>query len=438
MKRSFLFNLVIISILILFTSCNKRPEPYSILEYKGDGVVANYTKSYMTMSYETESIKPNSILAGKGDLILYGENLLSCVGKNSGTKFSYKADKEFGYINGKIRSITIPEKDDQLPAFLRSDTTDFSQLEFITFGSKVPESYMPLLTRLAKIRPDAGLSFENGLSNLSEILKLFDPAVILAGNIPVKDYGLFSGEPNLESLLLVLEDSINTTPLPAMAELEQLIISGEGESITGDQFLANNSQLEKLSLISVGTFDCSVLKSLAHLKELMIFDCDTILNVELIKEHKSLEVLIPYWEDFKYDITENDLPALRWISFSSKLPQNIFESFIGSNPNLEVVEIIKNTNITNLQPLLSLKKLYGLTIVDTLTDINTVKSLKNLKYLSLPNGVLNDSIKKAIIHEALPGTVLASNEGVCLGSGWLLLLIPFIMLFSFVSKKKRS
>jgi hypothetical protein len=158
----------------------------------------------------------------------------------------------------------------------------------------------------------------------------------------------------------------------------------------------------------------------------------------MIKEHKRLEVLNPFWDDFRYDITEKDLPSLRWITISSLLPQGAFESLITSNPNLEVVEIIKNSNITNLQPLLSLKNLYGLTVVDTLTDITTIKSLTNLKYLSLPDGIMNDSIKRAVIRKALPGTVLAANEGVCLGSGWLLLLIPFVMILGFITKNKRD
>jgi hypothetical protein len=438
MKRFFLFNLMIITLLIFFISCNKKPEPYSILEFKGVGAVSNYFKNYMTISYETDTIKANSILAGDGDLILYNENNLTRFDKNYGVKFILKTGDDCSYINGKIRSITIPEKDNLLPAFLKSDTVDFSQLEFISFGSKVPVSYMPFLTHLAKIKPDAGLNFENKMDSLEWILKIFDPAIILGTEIPSKDLNLLAGKPNLESLILGLLDSINTTPLPAMAELEQLVIAGESKSIISGQFLAKNSQLEKLSVISVGTFDCSVLKPLTNLKELMIFDCDTVLNVELIKDHKGLEVLIPNWRNFKYDITEKDLPALRWICFGKEVPQTIFESFIRSNPNLEVVEIIKNSNIGNLQSLQTLKSLYGLTIVDTLTDINTIKSLKNLKYLSLPRGVINDSLKKALIHQALPGTVLAANEGVCLGSGWLLLLVPFIILFRFVARKGKS
>jgi hypothetical protein len=438
MKRSFLFSGAAILLLVLIFSCKEKKEPYSILEFKGDGGVANYSKSEMTISYETDITITNSILAEKGDLILYNEKSFMGFDKNSGNLFNYKADKLCGYINGKIRTITIPEKEDQLPAFLKSDTTDFSQLEFISFESDSPVIFMPFLTRLAKIRPNAGLSFENGMDNFSEILKLFDPWIIVAGGKPVKDYSIFSGEPNLETLFLAVEDSLYTTPLPALPELEQLLIAGSNNAwLAGDQFLVNNSQLEKLSVISLGAFDCAVLKPLTNLRELMIFNCDTVLNADLIKEHKSLEVLVPWCNNFKYDITEKDFPALRWITITSELPQNIFESLIASNPNLEVVEIVKNSKISNLQPLLKLKNLYGLTVVDTLTDINTLKSLKTLKYLSLPKGVINDSIKKAMIHQALPGTVLASNEGVCLGSGWLLLLIPFIILFRFISVKKR-
>jgi hypothetical protein len=438
MKRSLILSIVMISVLAYISSCKEKEEPYSILKFKGDGGVANYSKGYMTISYETDTAAGNYILAETGDLIFCGESSLTCFDKNSGTSFSYKAEKEYGYINGKIRFIKIPEKDDQLQAFLLSDTIDFSQLEFIVFGSKVTEGTLPFLTRLAKIKPDAGLSFENGLENLPEILTLFDPGIIVAGGITVKNYGLLSGEPNLKSLLLAVEDQKDTNPLPAMAELKQLIISGSGEiDLTGDRFLSNNSQVERLSVISVGTFDCEVLRPLSNLKELFIFDCDTVLNVDLIKDHKNLEVLVPSWKDFKYDITEKDLPSLRWITITSELPQDKFELLIASNPNLEVVEIVKNSKISNLQPLLKLKNLYGLTVVDTLTDISTVKSLKSLKYLSLPKRVINDGIRKALIQQALPGTVLASNEGVCLGSGWLLLLIPFVMLFRFISMKKR-
>jgi hypothetical protein len=156
----------------------------------------------------------------------------------------------------------------------------------------------------------------------------------------------------------------------------------------------------------------------------MIFSCDTVLNADLIKGQKKIEVLIPSWEDFRYEITAEDLPALRWIRFTSEVPQGVFDKFIGTNPELEVVEIIKNSEIANLASLF--------------TDMSSVKALKNLKYLSLPENILSDSLKKSILRQEMPGTVLAANEGVCLGSGWLLLLIPFVFLFRMISRKRKS
>jgi hypothetical protein len=438
MKRSSLSSLALILLTILVNSCKEKAEPWSILEFKGDGIVANFSKGYMTIFYSTDTTTANSVLAERGDIILYGENSITSFGKNPGSLLSFKSDKECAYINGKLRSITIPDKAEKLSAFLVSDTTDYSYLEFIVFSSDVPESLMPFLTRLSKIRPDAGLSIENDQVNLAEILGLFDPRIILGSGINFKDFGLLSAEPSLETLLLSVNDSLETKPLPAMAKLEQLIIEGSDKAyLTDENYFENNPQVERLSLISFPAFECAILKPLTNLRELIIFECDTVLSAALIKNHKSLEVLNPMWDDFKYDITEKDLPNLKWITISSELSQSEFESFIDSNPGLEVVEIMRNFKINNLQPLLSLKNLYGLTVVDTLTDINTMKSLKTLKYLSLPEKVISDSIKKASIRQALPGTILASNEGVCLGSGWLLLLIPFIVLFRFISMKKR-
>jgi hypothetical protein len=100
------------------------------------------------------------------------------------------------------------------------------------------------------------------------------------------------------------------------------------------------------------------------------------------------------------------------------------------------MEIMDNDIIRNLQPVLTLRKLLGLTITDTLTDFAAVKSLKNLKYLSLPDKFLNDTIRKTELQKSLPDTRIVSNKGVCLGSGWLLLLIPLILVFKIFAREK--
>ena len=125
----------------------------------------------------------------------------------------------------------------------------------------------------------------------------------------------------------------------------------------------------------------------------------------------------------------NELTNIRWMAFYQGATQEEFNGFIEHHPELEVVDIIKNESISDLHPLLTLKNIYGLTVADSLTDFQTLKSLKSLAFLSLPDVVLNDSIKKAELQKSLPDTKLVATHGVCLGSGWLLLIIPFVLLF---------
>ncbi len=99
-----------------------------------------------------------------------------------------------------------------------------------------------------------------------------------------------------------------------------------------------------------------------------------------------------------------------------------------AHPGLEVIEIIENNKINDLQPLSKLKLLCGLTITDTVTDITSVKTLTKLKYLSLPDKFLSDTFMKADLLKSLPNTRISANEGFCLGSGWLLLLIPLVLI----------
>jgi uncharacterized membrane protein len=40
------------------------------------------------------------------------------------------------------------------------------------------------------------------------------------------------------------------------------------------------------------------------------------------------------------------------------------------------------------------------------------------------------------MQKSLPGTSIVANEGFCLGSGWLLLIIPLVLVLKFFGSKK--
>jgi hypothetical protein len=314
---------------------------------------------------------------------------------------------------------------------------DFSALQFINFKSKIKESYLPYLNELAKTRPNAGISFGGDFGEMTELLKIFNPGIITGPALSRSDYDQLSKLTNLEILMVTLDDSIFSDPLPAMPELEQLFLTNIDEDITlTNDLLVNNKQIERVIIWKSGSFDLAILNPLVNLKELVVTGIDSIENPGLINNQKNLEVLSITGDNLVYDPDLIKLPYLRWMAFPYNVTQEEFNSFIVSHPNLEMIEIIGNDTIRSLQPLSRLRNLYGLTVTDTVTDISAIKTLTNLKFLSLPDDLLDDTLMKAELQNSLPDTRIVANEGFCLGSGWLLLIIPLVLILRYFGRQR--
>jgi hypothetical protein len=224
-----------------------------------------------------------------------------------------------------------------------------------------------------------------------------------------------------------------------MPELKQLLLTEiDDDVVLTDNFLINNKQIERVIIQTSGILDISILNPLDNLKALVINVSEGVRNLDLLNSHSKLEVLSVTGDELIYDPGFIKLPALRWMTFTSEVTQEEFNSFIETHPDLEVIELIKNDTIRSLQALSKLRKLYGLSINDTVTDISAVKTLSNLKYLSLPQDFLADPVNKAEIKRSLPGTLVGANEGFCLGSGWLLLLVPLVVILRFCGRKLQN
>jgi hypothetical protein len=434
--RWYSFSMVFILMAFIFSSCTIKPEPYSVLEFTGKTEVYNYSKYLFPIIYESDSVNPAVLLASNSDIIVYGENNCFYYRKSLQNKFSVKTVNNAGFINGKINSITIPGNDSMIPWFEEMKSADFSMLGFLNFDTIIPESYIPYLNDIAKTRPEIGMGYGGDLDVIARIFKIFSPQFIVGANLSQKDFNILSGLTSLEILSASLNDSVYTAPLPAMPKLKQLTLTDVKKNALHNDFLINNKQIEKLTVMQSRKFNFLILEPLKSLKELIINEADTIENIDLIRNHKQLNLLSVINKKIPNDMPLKELSCIRWMTFYDIVTQDGFNSFIESHPNLEVVELINNDTLRNLQPLLNLKKIEGLIVTDKLTDLATIKSLKTLKYLSLPEDILNDTITKAELQKSLPGTRIVANHGICLGSGWLLLIIPLILLFRVFIRQK--
>ncbi|HEX9253082.1 MAG TPA: hypothetical protein VF870_12620, partial [Ignavibacteriaceae bacterium] len=180
-----------------------RQDPYAILEIKAEENVYNYSKTGLLIFNHPDSLNPAALLGSLGDLIiLEGDNLFIYTDSSSKNKFFFESDGRILNVNDRMNSISIPDNDSMIPWFEKMNERDFSGLQFIHFSSKMPEGYLPYLTKLSEIKPDAGLFFEDDFNKMAALLKIFKPRYIVGAELHTSDYGLLSGLNNLEVLMV--------------------------------------------------------------------------------------------------------------------------------------------------------------------------------------------------------------------------------------------
>jgi len=104
---------------------------------------------------------------------------------------------------------------------------------------------------------------------------------------------------------------------------------------------------------------------------------------------------------------------------------------------LEIVEIIDCPNIQDLSPLQGLPDLKILLLQLEINQLNMLDSLDQVELVGLTSEVFEDNpewIRELRI--SLPNTTIVPGSGICLGSGWLLLLLPFILIFRYFFRKR--
>lgn len=420
----------------------KNENRFAVVTFYGNGNGSNQSKNYgLTQFTATKNLK-SSVLAEKGDLLSYNDIILLF---DKAKKDSLKVDdsnNSFVFVNGKINSIIISEKVDLLPWLRSMDPYAISDLKMIHFQSEIKNSYIPYLKKIAHLKPNTALSFEenDSLNVMKSYLKksdFFTPEFIVV-QLPERQLPLLAHWKTTKNLYISMSDSIISNSLPAMPNLKQCVLSGINIRSINPIFFDQNKQLKKLSIIGCPR-NYTFLEPLPNLEQLAIsqYDCeDYTNNLETIQNKlANLSVLILSGNHTNIDILSK-YKNLHWLGLPSNTSQKEFDSIATHLQNLQVIELKGSPAIKDLSSLKKLPTLRALVIRDTITDKKTLLALTELRYLSVPKTNMKDSTYVHELEKALPGCILVPNSGACVGSGWLLLLIPLVFLFSVVFNKK--
>lgn len=419
-----------------------EPE-YFALSVSSDVPIAVYNLNRYGILFHSGSTSKNltALLAEAGDLLhisteetgFYyrynpkdGQHLL----------FSFDPDSPFKtFLNGRLISLSINDDPIVWEWLEDCDIRSLQHLQSLHIALDKGSPNLVLLQKIASARTNIGLSFEGDFNDPFEIIALFTPSwLAIPGPLDFDEnvipklkkleclFGYTSENmkfveelPHLETLILWMEDDAEEIQFNRITKLRSLTLCGYNEIRSLADF-SNNNRLRNLYLISCDIEDFSPVTAFSRLTGLGLWDCEVVVDLSELQK----------------------LSHILWFSFPPEVSQRDFSVFLSQHPDLKVIDLLGCDEITDLSPLSRLTEIQGLTLDLPLEDLSPLYQLKKLEVLIFEEDMYNEEDYQNL-RAALPDTQIAIG-GYCLGSGWLLLVIPIIVIGRIVIQlcRKRS
>lgn len=433
----------------MMSGCNYTLKPeVDIIQIEGVTWACNVTTSYAEFGSTTEDEDhlEISIPASAGDMLYMLRDDLQLYYRYSpedGTRFTVSFDTlqaVSAYMNGRLSymELTSPES---IEAFTKLSDAEMTQLSALYMADVLTEDLTPILEQHENSNQGKGLILENshGSGKLQDLLSIIRPSFLVIDDSwtlpdPEEHISLSSLE------LLWVEGNI-----PALARLasccsnlESLIIA-DWDPEPGE--LLPLSALNKLKTLTIAESSLTTLGSLdfpEDLHSLYLIYCDTLSNVDKLLDMENLLALSLVQCNSLEDLHAlQELENLQRLSFPPNISQREFREFTDRLSLLETVELIECSDIEDLSPLQALPELKILLLQLKEDQLGGLDFLQQLELLVLTDDIFIDNpawIKE--LRESLPDTKVVPGSGICLGSGWLLLLLPLILIFRYFLRRK--
>lgn len=439
--------LLFIIILTLGQCEEKEEEHFRIITFQG----ANVGRSFEGLPYfePLDSLGYGSLLIRSGEWISADDFFFS-VRKDMPDTLRFHQLSSSMYINGELAGISI-SPDDPPPSFFNQlSREEISKLRTILFATPIPFSVKPYLEEIALVNPTVDIVYLSENDSVGHYLnddlvwlsKNFRPrGLILSSAIDSINLSRLAAFSSLETLTVSLPFN-GDNDIPHLPRLKRLMLLNIEDSIFIDSnFFQNNPDLESLAILYLEkeNIDWTSLDSLNNLRHLYI-GSDSIELKNIYKNHPYLESL--HLEFYGEGSSLSDIlkkNKLKWLTLypaNDSLIARNYQILQDSFPELEYLEFKNNDSLLNYRNLKNFKKLKYLVVFGEVGLDSTLHNLDYLRYLSLSDKFLKDSVNAAKLQRELPNTIITPNSGACLGSGWLLLIIPLAVMWFYFSHAK--
>jgi hypothetical protein len=179
----------------------------------------------------------------------------------------------------------------------------------------------------------------------------------------------------------------------------------------------------------------------ARLEELAVLGSNnSVTGLTGIQNMTHLRTLV-LWGGEPEDLSKlAELKNLRWVGLPPKTKQDQFAAFVNAHPELAILHItMGNDAVKDLSPLTSLKGLNGLFLFleAPYEGLSVVQKLTSLRFVGISKDVWEKSPDQvAAIRKALPDALVVPVSLMCLGSGWILLLVPVACVVWWIRRRR--
>jgi len=422
----------------LISGCTKLEEkPIRLLAIQGEDVSS--FKLILNTFQALDSTGYIHIPVQDGDLISVDDFSLF-IREDLADTLIIRNEDSLLFVNKKLWGIDLREFNDLQYFKNNSKGIDFSHLKTLIIGFPLGNNEKIFLEDISnlKSRIDFRILNFDSLGHFNDDLKWltsrFQPQHLLFDKTPdYLDFKIIQSIKTLEFLGLgTFPKSLQQGILPPFPQIKSLFLHSEDDSFLNFDFFSKNTQLERLiAWYFLGT-EIHVLK---NLKELSLFyPLEYFPTYDFALRHPHLENLdFPNLYFNNFDGLKG-LDRLKWLSFiysGDSLGLDLGE-LAKIQPQLKLLSLSQGeigSMLANHSALRDFPQLEYLLVKEELYGIDSIiMKMPYLKYLSMPEEYLKDSTNLEALQKALPNTIISSNSGLCLGSGWLLALVPLSFL----------
>jgi hypothetical protein len=379
------------------------------------------------------------VLVQDGDILVStkakgGEDGLFPYQAGDGLLLKFTFDGPRMLLGGKTVCLTLAAQGGGWEWLKTAKAEDLASLRFINLSEEIAPATeksieVALLASLAARNESIGLALGHP-SGVTKVLPLFKPRWLQLGDVgwgkEVLD--VLSQQEHVETLVVEGKNLWTLAFLAQFRGLRKLAINEWNPETTGP-FPAGCDRLETLALMGPKLKDFSPVANLPRLSSLGLVNCPPISDAAGLAKLAGLRTLILTGSVVPEDFGAlRELKDLRWLGLPANVSPKQFADLAREHPELLGVEAVNCQEVKDLAPLSGLKHPEFLVLVDkdkVYKDLGALRDLKSLRLVVLTEKTFKEQPDQvADLKKALPSTQVVMGAPICLGSGWILLLVP--------------